>query len=156
MDELRALEDPEARPLARLSKGIHVVLPLEVPWRAGVASYSADHRTTFAVPWEDMLLVGTTDRPYDGRPEAASVEPDRGSHPEAHESRCSRPRQRSHPSPPRPTSRASRIRSRGRPARPTTAGSNTEAEGSRHGREAAGLPPVMRLAGIEPAESSRH
>ena len=52
------------------------MLPLEVPWRAGVASYSADHRTTFAVPWEDMLLVGTTDRPYDGRPEAASVEPD--------------------------------------------------------------------------------
>ena len=76
MDELRALENPEARPLARLSKGIHVVLPLEIPWRAGVASYSADHRTTFAVPWEDMLLVGTTDRPYDGRPEAASVEPD--------------------------------------------------------------------------------
>jgi glycerol-3-phosphate dehydrogenase len=75
-DELRTLENPEARPLARLSKGIHVVLPLEGLWRAGVASYSADHHTTFAVPWQDMLLVGTTDRPYDGRPEAASVEPD--------------------------------------------------------------------------------
>jgi len=76
VDELRALENSGTRQLARLSKGIHIVLPLEIPWRAGVACYSNDHQTTFAVPWQRMLLVGTTDRPYDGRAEAACVEPD--------------------------------------------------------------------------------
>jgi glycerol-3-phosphate dehydrogenase len=76
VDGLRALENPGAAPLVRLSKGIHVVLPLEMPWRAGVACYSDDHRTTFAVPWQRMLLVGTTDRSYDGSAEAVCVEPD--------------------------------------------------------------------------------
>ncbi|HEX6679386.1 MAG TPA: glycerol-3-phosphate dehydrogenase/oxidase [Gaiellaceae bacterium] len=74
VDELRALESPGTHPIARLSKGIHLVLPLEIPWHAGVACYSDNHRTTFAVPWQGMLLVGTTDQPY-GRAEAVRVEP---------------------------------------------------------------------------------
>jgi glycerol-3-phosphate dehydrogenase len=75
VDAIRRLEDPSCRPLTTLSKGIHLVFPLDEPWRAGVAAYSDDHRTTFAVPWQGMLLVGTTDTPFFGDPEAARVEP---------------------------------------------------------------------------------
>jgi glycerol-3-phosphate dehydrogenase len=76
VDSLRRLEDPRARPLVRLSKGVHVVLDLDQPLRGGVAHYSADHRTTFAVPWHEMLLLGLTDSPYDGDPLDARAEPE--------------------------------------------------------------------------------
>lgn len=74
VDAVRRLEDPASTPIARLSKGVHVVLPLEGRWGAGIASYSAHARTTFAVPWSGMLLVGATDTAHEGTPEEARAD----------------------------------------------------------------------------------
>lgn len=68
IDRVRALEDPRSSPIARLSKGVHVTLPLSPGWSALVAFYSPDDRTSFAAPWRGTLLVGTTDTEYDGDP----------------------------------------------------------------------------------------
>jgi len=73
VDAVRRLEDPAAGPVARLSKGVHLVLPLREPWRAAVVAPVDRYRVTFAIPWEGMLLLGTTDTPYAGDPGAVSV-----------------------------------------------------------------------------------
>jgi glycerol-3-phosphate dehydrogenase len=62
VDRVRLLEDPRARPLTRLSKGVHAVLPLPDGWQAGLALFD-DSRSAFAVPWQGMLLLGATDTP---------------------------------------------------------------------------------------------
>jgi glycerol-3-phosphate dehydrogenase len=76
IDHVRRLEDPVARPSMRLSKGIHVFLELQEPWRAALTIPHDRVRVSFALPWEDMLLLGTTDTPYDADPDALSVEDD--------------------------------------------------------------------------------
>ena len=68
VDRVRRLEDPRAAPTARLSKGVHVVVPLERPWSAALTIPHDRVRVTFAIPWEGVLLLGTTDTPYDGEP----------------------------------------------------------------------------------------
>ncbi|MQY06274.1 glycerol-3-phosphate dehydrogenase/oxidase [Actinomadura macrotermitis] len=68
VDRVRALEDPAAAPTVRLSKGAHVVLKRHEPWRAAVTIPVDKYRVSFAIPWEDHLLLGTTDDPYDGEP----------------------------------------------------------------------------------------
>jgi glycerol-3-phosphate dehydrogenase len=72
VDAVRALEDSAARPLARLSKGVHVVLPLEPAWTAAVAAWD-ERKTVLAAPWNGMLLLGATDTPYDGDPRAVGA-----------------------------------------------------------------------------------
>jgi glycerol-3-phosphate dehydrogenase len=64
-DELRRLTAPGARPLARLSRGVHAVLALPAGWRAGVARFDGGG-TAFAMPWQGVLLVGATDAAHDG------------------------------------------------------------------------------------------
>ena len=68
LDTLRRLEDPGVAPYGRLSKGVHVTLPLDEPWSAALTIPHDQVRVTFAYPWEGMLLLGTTDTPYDGDP----------------------------------------------------------------------------------------
>jgi glycerol-3-phosphate dehydrogenase len=68
VDAVRRLEDPAARPSSRLSKGAHVLLELDEPWSAALTIPHDDVRVSFAVPWEGMLLLGTTDELYDGDP----------------------------------------------------------------------------------------
>ncbi len=68
VDHLRRMEDPGAEPSIRLSKGAHVVLRRTVPWRAALATPVDKYRITFALPWEDQLLLGTTDEEYEGDP----------------------------------------------------------------------------------------
>lgn len=75
VDALRRLADPRARPIARLSKGVHVFLPLEGRWKAGVALFD-DSRSVFAVPWHGMLMLGVTDTPFDDDPHEARPERD--------------------------------------------------------------------------------
>lgn len=74
VDRIRSLEDPGCAPIARLSKGVHVTLPLSPGWQALVAFYSPDDRTSFAAPWRGTLLVGTTDTEYDGDPGCVTVD----------------------------------------------------------------------------------
>jgi glycerol-3-phosphate dehydrogenase len=68
LDTLRRLEDPGVEPYGRLSKGVHVTLPLGEPWSAALTMPHDQVRVTFAYPWEGMLLLGTTDTLYEGDP----------------------------------------------------------------------------------------
>ncbi|MFG2192354.1 FAD-dependent oxidoreductase [Streptomyces sp. NPDC048639] len=68
VDHLRKLEDKNAAPSIRLSKGAHIVLKRKAPWKAAMATPIDKYRITFALPWEDQLLLGTTDEVYEGDP----------------------------------------------------------------------------------------
>jgi glycerol-3-phosphate dehydrogenase len=58
------------------TKGSHIVVPsfAGAP-RAGVyVEASADHRPFFILPWNELLLIGTTDERYEGDPGAAGID----------------------------------------------------------------------------------
>jgi glycerol-3-phosphate dehydrogenase len=73
VDVVRRLEDPAASPTIRLSKGSHVLLRLDEPWTAALTIPHDRVRVSFALPWEDMLLLGTTDTLYEGQPGAVEA-----------------------------------------------------------------------------------
>ena len=73
VDSVRRLEDPSAGTSVRLSKGAHLVLEPSEPWHAAVTSPLPEGRVSFAIPWHGMLLLGTTDEPFEGDP--ATVRP---------------------------------------------------------------------------------
>ncbi|MFF7205079.1 MULTISPECIES: glycerol-3-phosphate dehydrogenase/oxidase [unclassified Streptomyces] len=73
VDHLRRMEDANAAPSIRLSKGAHLVLKRTSPWKAALATPIDKYRITFALPWEDMLLLGTTDEAYEGDPADVAV-----------------------------------------------------------------------------------
>jgi glycerol-3-phosphate dehydrogenase len=73
VDTVRRLEDARAAPTIRLSKGAHVLVQLDQPWEGALTIPHDKVRVSFAVPWEDMLLLGTTDTLYDGEPGAVEA-----------------------------------------------------------------------------------
>jgi glycerol-3-phosphate dehydrogenase len=73
LDHLRRLEDPRAKPSIRLSKGVHVVVDGGEDWGAAVTIPQSKVRVSFAIPWEGMLLLGTTDTLHEGEPDDAVV-----------------------------------------------------------------------------------
>ncbi|HKI91844.1 MAG TPA: FAD-dependent oxidoreductase, partial [Gaiellaceae bacterium] len=75
VDRVRRLEDPAAKPSMRLSKGVHVLVDGARDWDAALTISHDKVRVSFAVPWEGMLLLGTTDTPHEGEPEEARVTP---------------------------------------------------------------------------------
>lgn len=62
-DALRQMASPGTRPRMRTSKGVHILLPLEVlsSEDAMLIPKTDDGRVLFAIPWFGRLLVGTTD-----------------------------------------------------------------------------------------------
>lgn len=72
-DELRQVDDPEARPVIRPSQGVHIVLDKSfLPGESAImVPHTDDGRILFAIPWHDRVVVGTTDTPV----ESASLEP---------------------------------------------------------------------------------
>jgi glycerol-3-phosphate dehydrogenase len=64
-DELRQMNDPEARSMIAGSTGVHVVLDRSfLPGDSAImVPRTADGRVLFAIPWYDKVLVGTTDVP---------------------------------------------------------------------------------------------
>ncbi|MER6952170.1 glycerol-3-phosphate dehydrogenase/oxidase [Nonomuraea sp. NPDC000554] len=68
VDHLRRMEDPGAAPSIRLSKGAHLVMRRHEPWKAALTVPIDKYRVSFAIPWEDHLLLGTTDEAYEGDP----------------------------------------------------------------------------------------
>ena len=56
-----------------LSKGVHLVVPAPPGWQAAVTIPLDRSRVSFALPWEGMLLLGTTDEAYEGDPAAVEV-----------------------------------------------------------------------------------
>jgi glycerol-3-phosphate dehydrogenase len=73
VDGVRQLEDQAGHPIARLSKGIHLLLETHSEWRAGVVVPVEDGRVAMALPWQGMLMLGTTDTDYEGDPADCSV-----------------------------------------------------------------------------------
>ena len=69
VDTVRRLEDPAAAASVRLSKGTHVLLRVDEPWATALTIPHDKVRVSFALPWEDMLLLGTTDTLFDGEPD---------------------------------------------------------------------------------------
>jgi glycerol-3-phosphate dehydrogenase len=76
VDRVRRLEDPSARRSIRLSKGVHVLVDGAHDWQAALTIAHDQVRVSFAVPWEGMLLLGTTDTEHDGEPEDVAVTDD--------------------------------------------------------------------------------
>jgi glycerol-3-phosphate dehydrogenase len=63
VDAVRRLEDPRAGTSVTLSKGVHLLLDLPDGLDAALAVPVDEARIAFAIPWEGMLLLGTTDTP---------------------------------------------------------------------------------------------
>ena len=66
VDLVRRLEDRSAGTSVTLSKGAHVVLERRGEWGAALTIPLDRARVAFAVPWQGVLLLGTTDTPFDG------------------------------------------------------------------------------------------
>ncbi|MEP6693525.1 MAG: glycerol-3-phosphate dehydrogenase/oxidase [Chloroflexota bacterium] len=64
-----------AKPLLRLTKGIHLVTP-RATQQAHVLFAKRDGRLFFVLPWLDATIVGTTDTDYDGDPADAAATDD--------------------------------------------------------------------------------
>jgi glycerol-3-phosphate dehydrogenase len=62
-DKIRALANPQLQSRMRPSKGVHLLFPAETfPGKdALLVPHTEDGRVIFAVPWQERLLVGTTD-----------------------------------------------------------------------------------------------
>jgi glycerol-3-phosphate dehydrogenase len=73
VDEVRRLEDSRAGTSVVLSKGAHLVVPLPDGWDAALTIPVDKSRVTFAVPWEGVLLLGTTDDAFDASPDAVEA-----------------------------------------------------------------------------------
>src|SRR5258706_351275 len=74
-DTMRRLDDPQAAPILRLTKGAHVTVP-----RRRVANEHAvtllsqlDGRVMFVLPWGDLAYIGTTDTDADSSPDALRI-----------------------------------------------------------------------------------
>lgn len=70
-DRIRKMATPEVTPRMRLSKGVHILVPLDV--MPGIDALlipkTEDGRVMFAIPWMGRLLVGTTEREVSARDE---------------------------------------------------------------------------------------
>jgi glycerol-3-phosphate dehydrogenase len=75
VDHIRRLDQPASTPLVRLSKGVHLLLPIDAPWEAGVAMPLSGGRVALGIPWQGMLMLGTTDSLYEGDPADVTVTP---------------------------------------------------------------------------------
>lgn len=65
VDQIRRLDDPDARSILSVSSGIHIVLDKRFapPDTGLMIPETEDGRVLFVLPWEGHALVGTTDEP---------------------------------------------------------------------------------------------
>jgi|TARA_B110000285_G_C15129185_1_gene622332 glycerol-3-phosphate dehydrogenase len=66
-DEIISLDQPSAKPMIRPSQGVHLVIDktfLDGP-HAIMVPHTTDGRVLFAVPWNNYVVLGTTDTPID-------------------------------------------------------------------------------------------
>jgi len=64
-DQVRKMDEPDARPILRVSSGIHIVLDerFAPPGTGLLIPETEDGRILFVLPWQGFALVGTTDEP---------------------------------------------------------------------------------------------
>ncbi|HEX9293037.1 MAG TPA: glycerol-3-phosphate dehydrogenase/oxidase [Gemmatimonadales bacterium] len=74
-DTTRRLDDPQAAPILRLTKGAHVTVPRRrVGNEHAVTLLSQlDGRVMFVLPWGDLAYIGTTDTDADSSPDALRI-----------------------------------------------------------------------------------
>ena len=70
------MESAAAGTSVRLSKGAHLLLEAEGDGRSALTTPLPNGRVSFAIPWEGMLLLGTTDEPFEGDPAAVTATDD--------------------------------------------------------------------------------
>ncbi len=78
-DDLRHMDEPQAKAMLTVSQGTHFVLPRRfLPGSAALMiPKTSDGRVLFAIPWHGRVLVGTTDEPVPApeyEPRASSTE----------------------------------------------------------------------------------
>ncbi|MDJ0865986.1 MAG: glycerol-3-phosphate dehydrogenase/oxidase [Myxococcota bacterium] len=66
-DGVRRLDRPDAAPMIAPSQGVHIVLDRSyLPGDSAImVPHTDDGRVMFAIPWHDVVVVGTTDTPID-------------------------------------------------------------------------------------------
>ena len=66
-DTLRIEDDKNAEPMIKPSQGVHIILDKSfLPGDSAImVPHTDDGRILFAIPWENRVLVGTTDTPVD-------------------------------------------------------------------------------------------
>ncbi|MDW7991302.1 MAG: glycerol-3-phosphate dehydrogenase/oxidase [Anaerolineae bacterium] len=66
-DRIRALDDPQARPMLRPTKGIHLLIPRDRLYTRHALIFTSprDGRHMFVIPWKDFAFIGTTDTDYE-------------------------------------------------------------------------------------------
>lgn len=81
VDTIRKLDAPEEEEIIAPSQGIHLVLDRSfLPTESAImVPHTDDGRILFAVPWNDRVIIGTTDTPVEKavlepRPEPAEIE----------------------------------------------------------------------------------
>jgi glycerol-3-phosphate dehydrogenase len=72
LDEVVREVRGEKQPLARTTKGIHLVTPKVT--KDAVALFASDGRAYFVMPWLDFELIGTTDTDYEKDMDAVKTE----------------------------------------------------------------------------------
>ncbi|MGB3778402.1 MAG: glycerol-3-phosphate dehydrogenase/oxidase [Tunicatimonas sp.] len=67
VDNVLEMDDATAKPIVRPSQGVHIVLDKSfLPGDSAImVPKTEDGRVLFAVPWNDKVVVGTTDTPVD-------------------------------------------------------------------------------------------
>jgi glycerol-3-phosphate dehydrogenase len=73
VDGVRRLDEPQAEPLLRLTKGAHVAVPQQRLGNAYAVTLTSpiDGRVMFVLPWGDQSYIGTTDTDEDVAPDEA-------------------------------------------------------------------------------------
>jgi len=75
LDRVRVLDDPDAKPVLRPTKGVHLVVPRERIGNRNAIVLRAvrDGRVLFVIPWQDHAIVGTTDTDFEGSPDEVAA-----------------------------------------------------------------------------------
>lgn len=77
-DTVRRLDDPQCPPVMKVSRGVHIVLDRSFLGgdTAIMVPHTADGRVLFAIPWQDRLVIGTTDTAVEGLDLEPQADPD--------------------------------------------------------------------------------
>lgn len=75
-DAIRLLANPKEHPRIRPSKGVHIMVPKRFmpSEEAMLIPSTQDGRVIFAIPFQEVILIGTTDTPYDSLTEEPLLE----------------------------------------------------------------------------------
>jgi glycerol-3-phosphate dehydrogenase len=75
VDSVRRLDDPDARPIVRLTKGVHLMFERsKLPIARPIVLTDHANRIVFAIPYDRYVMLGTTDTDFQGDPAEVRVD----------------------------------------------------------------------------------